>query len=78
MLIRNFYQTAQLMHIKVDENVCSAKKPFFRGVRQGDTMSHKLLTPTLESVLKELDCDMKCMNINGKFLEELKFPQFPT
>lgn len=44
-----------------------------RGVRQGDTISPKLFTTSLESVFKKLDWNEMGININGKFLNHLRF-----
>ena len=44
-----------------------------KGVRQGDTISPKLFTSTLESVFKKLDWSEMGININGKFLSHLRF-----
>ena len=44
-----------------------------RGVRQGDTISPKLFTTSLESVFKKLNWNEMGININGKFLNHLRF-----
>ena len=44
-----------------------------RGVRQGDTISPKLFTTSLESVFQKLDWNEMGININGKFLNHLRF-----
>ena len=45
-----------------------------RGVRQGDTISPKLFTATLESIFRRLNCENKGVKIDGEFLSNLHFP----
>ena len=44
-----------------------------RGVRQGDTISPKLFTATLESVFRRLNRENKGVKIDGEFLSNLRF-----
>ncbi|KAK0405475.1 hypothetical protein QR680_018015 [Steinernema hermaphroditum] len=44
-----------------------------RGVRQGDTISPKLFTATLEEIFRELDWEDFGININGRKLSNLRF-----
>ena len=44
-----------------------------RGVRQGDTISPKLFTATLESVFRRLNWENKGVKIDGQFLSNLCF-----
>ena len=44
-----------------------------RGVRQGDTMSPKLFTATLESIFRRLNWENKGVKIDGEFLSNLRF-----
>ena len=44
-----------------------------RGVRQGDTISPKLFTATLESIFRRLNWETKGMKIDGEFLSNLRF-----
>ena len=44
-----------------------------RGVRQGDTISPKLFTATLESIFKRLNWENKGMKIDGEFFSNLRF-----
>ena len=44
-----------------------------RGVRQGDTISPKLFTATLESILSRLNWENKGVKIDGEFLSNLRF-----
>ena len=51
----------------------SEKVRIKRGVRQGDTISPKLFTATLESVLRTLNRENKGVKIDGEFLSNLRF-----
>ena len=44
-----------------------------RGVRQGDTISPKLFTATLESMFRRLNWENKGVKIDGEFLSNLRF-----
>ena len=44
-----------------------------RGVRQGDTISPKLFTATLESIFRRLNWKNKGVKIDGEFLSNLRF-----
>ena len=44
-----------------------------RGVRQGDTISSKLFTATLESIFRRLNWENKGVKIDGEFLSNLRF-----
>ena len=68
--IRYVYENATSC-IRLHEN--TAKFNIGRGVRQGDTISPKLFTSTLESVFKKLDWSKMGININGKYLSHLRF-----
>ena len=69
-LIKNIYESATSC-IKLHEN--TAKFKIGRGVRQGDTISPKLFTSTLETVFKKLDWSRMGINVNGKFSSHLRF-----
>ena len=69
-LIRYVYENATAC-IKLHENTDKFK--IGRGVRQGDTISPKLFTSTLESVFKKLDWSKMGINVNGKYLSHLRF-----
>jgi len=51
----------------------SAKINIKKGVRQGDTISHKLFTACLESIFRSLQWDSMGVNINGEKLNHLRF-----
>ena len=44
-----------------------------RGVRQGDTISPKLFTAALENIFRGLNWERKGININGSYLNHLRF-----
>ena len=44
-----------------------------RGIRQGDTISPKLFTATLESIFRRLNWENKGVTIDGAFLSNLRF-----
>ena len=43
-----------------------------RGVKQGDTISPKLFTATLESIFRRLNWENKSVKIDGEFLSNLR------
>ena len=43
------------------------------GVRQGDTISPKLFTATLDSILRRLNSENKGVKIDGEFISNLRF-----
>ena len=51
----------------------SEKISIKRGVRQGDTISHKLFTATLESIFRRLNWENKGLKIYGEFLSNIRF-----
>ena len=46
-----------------------------RGVRQGDTISPKLFTATLESIFRKLNWENNGVKIDGEFLSNHRFPE---
>ncbi|EYC05064.1 hypothetical protein Y032_0084g1759 [Ancylostoma ceylanicum] len=44
-----------------------------RGVRQGDTVSPKLFTATLEDVMRRLEWDNMAVRVDGRLLHHLRF-----
>ena len=67
------------MYIYTDSSVIvllhkeSEKIRIKRGVRQGDTISPKLFTATLESIFRRLNWENKGVTIDGEFLLNLRF-----
>ena len=51
----------------------SEKVRIKRGVRQGDTISPKVFTATLESIFRRLNWENKSVKIDGEFLSNLRF-----
>ena len=51
----------------------SEKISIKRGVRQGDTISPKLFTSTLESIFRRLNWENKGLKIDGEYLNHLRF-----
>ena len=51
----------------------SEKIRIMRRVRQGDTISPKLFTATLESIFRRLNWENKGVKIDGEFLSNLRF-----
>ena len=47
--------------------------PIRKGVRQGDTISPKLFTASLEDIFRDLDWEQKGISINGTRLNNLRF-----
>ncbi|EYC25145.1 hypothetical protein Y032_0012g1725 [Ancylostoma ceylanicum] len=69
-LLRGIYANAQSM-IKVGEMTVPIK--ICRGVRQGDTISPKLFTATLEHVFRKLAWDEYGLSVSGNQLNNLRF-----
>ena len=69
-LLQNIYDNASAT-IKLHE----MSQPIFikRGVRQGDTISPKLFTAALENIFRGLNWERKGININGSYLNHLRF-----
>ena len=59
--------------VKIHQQKESEKIRIKRGVRQGDTISPKLFTATLESIFRRLNWENKGVKIGGEFLSNLRF-----
>ena len=65
----NIYRDSSVtVHLHKD----SEKVRIKRGVRQGDTVSPKLFTATLESIFRMLNWGNKGVKIDGEFLSNLR------
>lgn len=71
-IIKNIYENASIQ-IKLDEKTKTNPIKLQRGVRQGDTISPKLFTLVLEDIFKKLKWDTKGVNIDGVYLNHLRF-----
>jgi len=71
--------TRTIKHIYMNATSCvklhktTDKFQIGKGVRQGDTISPKLFTSCLETIFKKFDWSEMGININGKFLNNLRF-----
>lgn len=71
-LLKNIYENATF-HVKINEDLKTDKVKVNRGVRQGDTISPKLFTLALENIFKSLQWETKGINIDGSYLNHLRF-----
>ena len=62
-------RTAVTVHLHKESEKIMIK----RGVRQGDTISPKLFTATLESIFRRLNWENKGVKIDGEFISNLHF-----
>lgn len=71
-LLENIYKDATF-HVKINEDLKTDKIRIGRGVRQGDTISPKLFTLALENIFKTLQWKNKGINVDGSYLNHLRF-----
>lgn len=71
-LMKYIYEKATST-IKIDNDTKTKQIKLERGVRQGDTISPKLFTLTLEDIFKKLNWEHLGINIDGKKLNHLRF-----
>ena len=69
-ILKNIYiDSSVTVHLHTESEKIRIK----RGVRQGDTISPKLFTATLESIFRRLNWENKGVKIDGQFLSNLRF-----
>lgn len=61
------------MQVKIGEIVSTELISVRRGVRQGDTISSKLITLALEDIFENLNWDWRGLKIDGQYLNQLRF-----
>ena len=68
-ILKDYTDSSVTVHLHKE----SEKIRINRRVRQGDTISPKLFTATLESIFRRLNWENKGMEIYGQFLSKLRF-----
>ena len=69
-ILKDIYTDSSVtVHLHKDSENIRTK----RGVRQGDTISPKLFTATLESIFRRLNWEHKGVKIDGEFLSNIRF-----
>ncbi|MEG7522153.1 MAG: reverse transcriptase domain-containing protein, partial [Chromatiales bacterium] len=69
-LMKDIYtNSSTTVHLHID----SSKINIRRGVRQGDTISPKQFTATLESIFRRLTWQTRGLRIDGEYLSHLRF-----
>lgn len=69
-LLKDIYTNSTVtVHLQKETEKIKIK----RGVRQGDTISPKLFTATLESIFRKLNWETKGLKIDGEYLNHLRF-----
>ena len=69
-LIKNIYDKGTAI-IRLHKNTNKIK--IARGVRQGDTISPKLFTASLESIFRKMNWEGKGIRVDGEYLSNLRF-----
>ena len=70
-ILKDIYYTDSSVTVHLHKE--SEKIRIKRGVRQGDTISPKLFTATLESIFRRLNWEHKGVKIDVEFLSNLRF-----
>ena len=69
-ILKNIYMDSSVtVHLHKESQKIRIK----RGVKHGDTISPKLFTATLESILRRLNWENKDVKIDGEFLNNFRF-----
>ena len=71
IILKDTY-TGATARIHIDNQV-SEEIPILRGVRQGDPISPKLFTTTIQEVFKNAELEEKGINTDGEKLSNLRF-----
>ena len=69
LLKEMFTNSSTTVHLNIESNKIDTR----RGVRQGDTISPKLVTATLESIFRQLSWETRGLKRNGDYLSHLRF-----
>ena len=69
-LLQNIYENSKAK-IRLHKNTGEIK--IEKGVRQGDTISPKLFTASLESIFRKTDWEEMGINVDGEYLTNLRF-----
>ena len=69
-ILKNTYTDSSVtVHLRKESEKIGIK----RGVTQGDTISPKLFTATLERIFRRLNWENKGVKIDGEFLSNIRF-----
>ena len=68
-ILKDYTDSSVTVHLHKESEKIRIK----RGVRQGDTISPKLFTATLESIFRRLNWENKGVKIDGEFLSNFRF-----
>lgn len=72
VLLKYIYQYVKLQ-IKIADDSTTNVISMQKGVRQEDTIPAKFFTLGFGDVFKQLDCDRMFTNIDGRYLNQLRF-----